>query len=72
MVIPGLQVRYLDKEEYTVFNALFNHLLDSYDYRKIPRGDRYYGYDEWLSENYNSGSDIGITLTPPDSSKMDI
>ncbi|MVN22444.1 polysaccharide deacetylase family protein [Mucilaginibacter arboris] len=65
MFIKGLQVRYLFKEECTIYNALFNHLLDTYDTKKSPRGDKHYGYDDWLVEDYNPENDINITLTPP-------
>ncbi len=66
MFIKGLQVRYLDKEECTIYNALFNHLLDTYDTRKLTRGNRHYGYDDWIIENYNFDNDITVELKPPD------
>jgi hypothetical protein len=66
MFIKGLQVRYLDKEECTIYNALFNHLLDTYDTRKLTRGNRHYGCDDWIIENYNFDNDITVELKPPD------
>lgn len=66
MFIKGLQVRYLDKEECTIYNALFNHLLYTYDTRKLTRGNRHYGYDDWIIENYNFDNDITVELKPPD------
>lgn len=65
MFIKGLQVNYLDKEECTIYNALFNHLLDNYDTKKSPRGDRRFGYDDWIIDDYIPENDISIVLTPP-------
>ncbi len=63
MFIKGLQVRYLDKEECTIYNALFNHLLDTYDTKNLLRGDKSFGYDDWIIEGYNPENDISIVLT---------
>ncbi|EDM38057.1 hypothetical protein PBAL39_00542 [Pedobacter sp. BAL39] len=52
-IIKGLQVRYLDHEECTVFQALFNQSLDNAPSGTI-RGDRYYGHEEWKVEGGES------------------
>ncbi len=64
MLIVGLQVRALDDEPCNIYKALFNQLLDNYDNRKMTRGDKYFGYDDWIIENYNTDNDTIVTLTP--------
>ncbi len=45
-IIKGLQVRYIDDEECTVDNALFNQFLN--DHRLLrTRGGRNYGMEQW-------------------------
>jgi len=65
MVIDGLQVRYLDdKEECTIFNALFNQFLDSYN-SMFLRGDQYFGYTDWQTGNSDTFKSVTVVLSPP-------
>jgi len=65
MVIDGLQVRYLDdKDECTVYNALFNQFLDSYD-SMFLRGDQYFGYGDWQTGSIGSVKSVTVFLAPP-------
>ncbi|NRF37948.1 hypothetical protein [Pedobacter foliorum] len=65
MVIDGLQVMYLDdKEEYTIYNALFNQFLDSYD-SMFLRGDQYFGYTDWQTGNSDTLKIVTVVLSPP-------
>lgn len=65
MVIDGLQVMYLDdKEECTIFNALFNQFLDSYN-SIFLRGDQYFGYQDWQTGNSDTFKSVTVILTPP-------
>jgi len=41
--------RFDETDESTVYNALFNQLLEP-NYPYNIRGDKYYGFDEWRNE----------------------
>ena len=49
-VINGLEVRYSDRKECTIFHALFNEQLDLNSQLPI-RGDQYFGFEEWVIED---------------------
>lgn len=65
MVIDGLQVKYLDdKDECTVYNALFNQFLDSYD-SMFLRGDQYFGYGDWQTGNTDYPKSVTVFVSAP-------
>lgn len=64
MYIEGLQVRGLDNQECTIYKALFNHLLDTYDTRKMTRGNKSFGYDDWIIENFDPANDMIVEFKP--------
>ena len=51
LIIKGLQVRYLDDEECSVNQALFNQFLSEKNISVFTRGDKYYGIDKWKIKN---------------------
>ncbi len=66
MYIKGLQVRGADNQKCTIYKALFNHSLDNYDTKKMTRGDKFFGYNDWITENYNSKNEIIVEFKPTD------
>jgi hypothetical protein len=55
--LENMQIYHSYREEYTVYNALFNHLFDYYDHQKLFRGDMLYGLDKSMLPK--------VTLRPP-------
>ena len=45
--ITGLQVRYLDDKDCTIYQALFNHLLNDIYVTRFTKGNQYYGMKDW-------------------------
>ncbi|MES2455791.1 MAG: hypothetical protein V4594_09635 [Bacteroidota bacterium] len=62
-IIDGLQVRYSDREECTIFHALFNDQYDLND-TVIPRGDIGFGNKDWEVEGAES-FEVRVILQPP-------
>jgi hypothetical protein len=62
-VIDGLQVRYSDREECTIFHALFN---DRYDLNnnRVPRGDVSFGSKDWEITGAES-FEVQVLIQPP-------
>ncbi|MGY3053707.1 hypothetical protein ACVWYG_001908 [Pedobacter sp. UYEF25] len=60
-VINGLEVRYSDRKECTIFHALFNEQLDLNSQLPI-RGDQHFGFEEWGIENTKITE---TTILPP-------
>ena len=62
-IINGLEVRYSDRKECTIFHALFNEQIDLNNQLPV-RGDRFFGFEEWATENPKITE---ITIHPPES-----
>ncbi|MES2826913.1 MAG: hypothetical protein V4687_02105 [Bacteroidota bacterium] len=62
-IIEGLQVRYSDREECTIFHALFNDKYKLND-NTITRGDAGFGSKDWETENAQD-FEIEVAIGPP-------
>jgi len=62
-VINGLQVRYSDREECTIFHALFNDRYNL-DHILMPRGDAGFGSKDWEVANATS-FEVKVLIQPP-------
>lgn len=67
MIINGLRVRYSDKEICSVYDALFNHFLDSVAELTYKRGNSRYGYEEYWRIPNTEDQDIMVSISPPPS-----
>lgn len=47
-IIKGLQVRYIDDEDCSINNALFNQFLNEADHNIRTRGEWNYGLERWM------------------------